>query len=143
MPRIMPVRQIGLQIDAGGSFALGPLAWIWSNGGVDLRTTTASAHFRQLYSDEPLLMLSNTTSASGQIDYLEPVPDFPYLPPQVGQEEGAQPVAITLYPFSVTLTDVGVSSLVVVPYCRWSLSFAWPGGPTVVFCVGNVEMARV
>jgi hypothetical protein len=138
MVRIMPVRQLNLQIDAGGTFQLGPLAWVWSNGGVDLRTTTPVATFRQLYTDTALLTLG-----AGAVTFATPVTDFPYLPPGAAQEPGAVPIPITLYPFTLALGLTDVAALAVVPYCRWSLSFAWSGGPTIVFAVGQVELVRV
>ena len=138
----MPAAEITLQIDQQASFTAGPMAWIGGGQGVNLVTTTPTVTVRQKPTDPPIVTLTNVANASGQILYLPPVPNFPYLPPSADNEDN-DPTLITLYPFQVSFTAAGIALLEPILYCRWKLNIAWPDGTSIDLIHGPVVIAWV
>jgi len=138
----VPVAEITLQIDQQASFTAGPMAWIGGGQGVNLAGTTPTVTLRQQPSDTPIITLTSTPSANGVVTYLAPVPNFPYLPPSADNESN-NPTLITLYPFQVQFTAVGIALLEPVLYCRWKLNIQWPDSTSIDLIHGPVMIAWV
>jgi hypothetical protein len=137
----VPVAELDLAIDQNASFTAGPLVWIGNGEGVDITGTTATVICRQSPTDAPLVTLTNVASSLGVITYLPAVPNFPYLPPWQ-RAEGAQPSLITLWPFTIEWTLLGVQAMA-VPYCRWSYTLTWPDGTAIMILSGAVTLNQV
>jgi hypothetical protein len=132
----MPVQLLNLELDQAASFTAS-FAWISGGQGVDVTGTTATAVFRQLATDPPLVTVSTTPNANGSITYLPAIPNFPWVP-----RPDAEPVLITLYPIQLQLTLAGVA-LIDVAYCQWKCTITWPSGTAIVIASGSVEVDSV
>jgi hypothetical protein len=152
----VPIAQVSLKVDQGQSLNAGPFCWVGGGACVDFRGTSPLAIFRQRPTDSPLVQLTGSPSALGQVVFGAPIPNFPIavsdglivlgalIPnfPIAASEATPSQILVTLYPVFVYLTPLGVSYLV-FPYCKWSLSFAWPSGQSFQLVAGDVEVSSV
>lgn len=136
-----PVPQYTPLTLAQGSSLAGTWCWIVQCAGVDPASCVASAVFRQLPTDAPLLTVTSAASSLGQITYQAAIPNFPYLPPSL-DEAGLAPVPITVYPFKLAITAAGMA-LLNVPYCQWSLDLTWPDSTVTQIMRGEVFVSSV
>lgn len=135
-----PVPQYeAINVAHGASWAAS-WAWIDQGAGMDPSTATPSAVWRQEPNDAPLLSIGAGATSSGQITFLTPVTNFPYIPPTV--EAGQPATLITLYPFELLIKPAGVAALT-VPYCQWSFSFTWPDGSVTQILSGETFVSSV
>lgn len=132
----MPIREVALQIDRNASFSAS-FCWIAGNAGVDPTGTTPLATFRQRDADTPLVSLTGSSSANGQVTYLAPIPNTPLFVDQLQTT-----ILVTIYPIVVFLTVAG-TNLLPYPFCRWKLNLTWPDGTSLDIIHGDVEVQSV
>lgn len=132
----MPVIQQDLQLDQGSSITF-PVVWISGGVGVNPAGTIPNAIFRQLPTDNPLLVLTNLPGIYGVISYAAPIPNYTFFDTMSGTV-----ITTTVYPINITISTTGMA-LLVYPVMRWRLSLAWPDGTVTVLDGGEVNVDSI
>jgi hypothetical protein len=132
----MPIAELDLTIDPGASFTCAT-AWVSGGAGIPVASTTPTATFRQRPTDVPLVQLTATLSAYGQVTFGSPIPNFALV------LDSATTIFVTLYPIQIMLTPAGTAAVGAVPFSRWKLNLVFPDGTSVDLVHGQVTADAV